>query len=378
MANKPQTWRVAENKYFPCEDATPKLPAAHYEMRSGHNTGVYLSKTPLETDELIEAIDPVSEKVIEEIKRFWERKEQFKKLGMLWKRGMFFWGPPGGGKTSLINIICKWVIAQGGISIYIEYPTFASDGLKMIRDIEPNRPIVVVLEDFEDMMREFSESTILNLIDGEAQVSSEICEALRPRQGRRRGVREHRHDRKIVLGTQVQERHSERVIEHDLVGERKVETIRELRKVGFIVDLRAKMHEKIAIIDGEVLWHGSLNILSHRDTSESMLRLESRALCEELARCLSSPTGRREKDYDLADIQDLIAYGASPRATLHLKIASKANAFLNGRGYVIPDDIREVGFDILRHRLNLTYEAQAEDITTEDVIEKIFMGVEVP
>ena len=87
---------------------------------------------------------------------------------------------------------------------------------------------------------------------------------------------------------------------------------------------------------------------------------------------------RNPKDYDLAEIQDLIAYGASPRATLHLKIASKANAFLNGRGYVIPDDIREVGFDILRHRLNLTYEAQAEDITTEDVIEKIFMGVEVP
>ena len=87
---------------------------------------------------------------------------------------------------------------------------------------------------------------------------------------------------------------------------------------------------------------------------------------------------RNPKDYDLANIQDLIAYGASPRATLHLKIASKANAFLNGRGYVIPDDIREVGFDILRHRLILTYEAQAEDITTEDVIEKIFLGVEVP
>ncbi|HEB33401.1 MAG TPA: MoxR family ATPase [Spirochaetes bacterium] len=87
---------------------------------------------------------------------------------------------------------------------------------------------------------------------------------------------------------------------------------------------------------------------------------------------------RKPKDYGLADIQDLIAYGASPRATLHLKIASKANAFLNGRGYVIPDDIREVGFDVLRHRLILTYEAQAEDITTEDVIEKIFMGVEVP
>jgi MoxR-like ATPase len=87
---------------------------------------------------------------------------------------------------------------------------------------------------------------------------------------------------------------------------------------------------------------------------------------------------RNPKEYNLADIKDLISYGASPRASLYLKIGSKANAFLNGRGYVIPDDIRDIGFDVLRHRLILTYEAQAEDITPEDVIEKIFLGVEVP
>lgn len=87
---------------------------------------------------------------------------------------------------------------------------------------------------------------------------------------------------------------------------------------------------------------------------------------------------RNPEEYELAEIKDLIAYGASPRASLYLKIGSKANAFLSERGYVIPDDIRDIGYDILRHRLILTYEAQAEDITTEDVIEKIFMGVEVP
>jgi len=87
---------------------------------------------------------------------------------------------------------------------------------------------------------------------------------------------------------------------------------------------------------------------------------------------------RRPADYNLADIKDLIAYGASPRASLFLKVASRANAFINGRGYVIPDDIREVGYDILRHRLILTYEAQAEDITPEDVIDRIFRGVDVP
>jgi MoxR-like ATPase len=89
-------------------------------------------------------------------------------------------------------------------------------------------------------------------------------------------------------------------------------------------------------------------------------------------------SSRNPAEYELAEIKDLIAYGASPRASLYLKLGSKANAFLNGRGYVIPDDIRDIGYDVLRHRLILTYEAQAEDITSEDVIEKIFSGVEVP
>ena len=92
---------------------------------------------------------------------------------------------------------------------------------------------------------------------------------------------------------------------------------------------------------------------------------------------LTSAT-RNPEEYELLDIKDLVSFGASPRASLYLKIGSKANAFLNGRGYVIPDDVRDVGFDILRHRLILTYEAQAEDISTEDVIDKIFKGVEVP
>ena len=87
---------------------------------------------------------------------------------------------------------------------------------------------------------------------------------------------------------------------------------------------------------------------------------------------------RDPEEYELADIKDLIAYGGSPRASIFLKLGSKAKAFLDGRGYVIPDDVREIGYDVLRHRLILTYEAQAEDITPEDVIEKIFNGVEVP
>lgn len=74
------------------------------------------------------------------------------------------------------------------------------------------------------------------------------------------------------------------------------ELVQELRGLGITVDMRARMHEKIAIIDGRILWHGSLNILSHRDTHESMLRLESPAVCQQLSRFVTTPAGSREED----------------------------------------------------------------------------------
>jgi MoxR-like ATPase len=86
---------------------------------------------------------------------------------------------------------------------------------------------------------------------------------------------------------------------------------------------------------------------------------------------------RHPSDYGL-DLDQLIRFGGSPRATLFLARAAKAQAFLNGRGFVIPEDIKSIGFDVLRHRLILTYEAEAEEVTPEDVIQKIFDAVEVP
>ncbi len=86
---------------------------------------------------------------------------------------------------------------------------------------------------------------------------------------------------------------------------------------------------------------------------------------------------RNPKDYNL-DVDEFIEYGASPRATIFLILASKAYAFLQGRGYVTPQDVKTIGPDILRHRIIVTYEAEAEEITPEDVIQKIFDHIEVP
>ena len=86
---------------------------------------------------------------------------------------------------------------------------------------------------------------------------------------------------------------------------------------------------------------------------------------------------RKPEEY-APDLKDLIQFGASPRATIYLAQASRAHAFIKGRGYVTPEDIKAVGMDVLRHRIILTYEAEAEEISTESVISRIFDAVQVP
>ncbi|MBI5516421.1 MAG: MoxR family ATPase [Deltaproteobacteria bacterium] len=80
----------------------------------------------------------------------------------------------------------------------------------------------------------------------------------------------------------------------------------------------------------------------------------------------------------LKDLAALIKYGASPRATIALNMAARARAFLQHRGYVIPEDIKAIGLDVLRHRVSLTYEAEAEEVTADQVVTKVFEAVEVP
>jgi MoxR-like ATPase len=87
---------------------------------------------------------------------------------------------------------------------------------------------------------------------------------------------------------------------------------------------------------------------------------------------------RQPEQFKLAELKPLIQYGASPRASIYLIKAARAHAFLRRRGYVVPEDIRAVGMDVLRHRVMVSYEAEAEEVTPEDVVNKIFNTIEVP
>jgi MoxR-like ATPase len=87
---------------------------------------------------------------------------------------------------------------------------------------------------------------------------------------------------------------------------------------------------------------------------------------------------REPKEYGLSNLADLISYGASPRATINLALGARALAFIKRRGYVIPEDVRGICADVLRHRIAVTYEAEAEEITSETIINEILNKVEVP
>lgn len=87
---------------------------------------------------------------------------------------------------------------------------------------------------------------------------------------------------------------------------------------------------------------------------------------------------RFPEDYKLGKFRNMISYGASPRASINLALASKAYAFIKRRGYVIPEDVRAIAHDVLRHRIGLSYEAEAENVTSEDIINEILNMVEVP
>jgi MoxR-like ATPase len=86
----------------------------------------------------------------------------------------------------------------------------------------------------------------------------------------------------------------------------------------------------------------------------------------------------REPEAYKLNLKQYIQYGASPRATLYLTLASKAHAFISGRGYVTPQDVKSIGLDVLRHRVIVSYEAEAEDKTADQIVQSIFDAIEVP
>ena len=167
-------WAVLPNDVFTAIGSTVShLPPAIYMLTSDGGV-IFFNKTKVLTDKLIELDDSAAVRVIAGIEKFWESKAQFDRFGILFKRGILMWGPAGSGKTATVNILMNDLVRRGGMVVIVQSPGLAIGGLHELRRIEPLRPIIVVLEDIEEIIGNYGEHGLLGLLDGEHQVSNVV------------------------------------------------------------------------------------------------------------------------------------------------------------------------------------------------------------
>lgn len=169
-------WGVLNNiTFYGVPASSDRLLPGVYTCHHSSSMGYYFSKKSNETDTLLMLPDNASEEVIAEIEEFQGLRPAFKRLGFLYKRGILLFGPPGSGKTTTIQLLIKKVIHEmGGIALYVDEPHTAAECLQLLRQIEPNRQVVMIMEDLDSLVKQYDESGFLSLLDGENQVDNII------------------------------------------------------------------------------------------------------------------------------------------------------------------------------------------------------------
>lgn len=148
-----------------------------------------------------------------------------------------------------------------------------------------------------------------------------------------------------------------------------------------VIDYPTKEEEKLIIRENLAMTFPSPNrILDPKDIIKARNTVREVYMDEKIERYILDIvfSTRNPKEYGLEKFKNLISYGGSPRASINLALASKAFAFIKRRGYVVPEDVRQVCRDVMRHRIGLTYEAEAENITSEEIISEILDTIDVP
>lgn len=166
-------WAVLGDAHFPCEEAVKELPAGQYTIEHSNDRGIFFSKKEVNLDDLVVLPDSATNAVLTEIDEFWKREDIYRKYRYLWKRGVLLWGPPGSGKTTTVQLISQNIVKAGGISVYVSNPKHAAFGLRLMRKVEPKRPIVVMLEDLDAIVHHH-EAELLSLLDGELQIDNVV------------------------------------------------------------------------------------------------------------------------------------------------------------------------------------------------------------
>ena len=173
--NAVRRWAQSDDILWPASATRTTLEPAFYQFIYAENIGPALRRTTITTDGLVHLPDTVGEKVLDEFATFWNLSDRFKKHGFLHKRGILLWGPPGSGKTCTLMLMAEEIInRQKGIVCAVDDPELAAKCLSYIRKIEPERPVVALLEDIDALVNRHGENNLLALLDGETQVDK-IC-----------------------------------------------------------------------------------------------------------------------------------------------------------------------------------------------------------
>jgi hypothetical protein len=151
--------------FFPAGSTSKDLSPGVYDIRISQ-AGLFFSRVPIGTEKLLVFPDTNIEKVVKEIQKFWTRQEKFKQFGLTFKRGILMWGPPGSGKTCAIKLITRDIINLGGVVIRMGEPDVTANGLRIFRQIQPDTPVVVLIEDIDATIEKHNESDLLNILDG--------------------------------------------------------------------------------------------------------------------------------------------------------------------------------------------------------------------
>src|SRR5258706_359661 len=174
IAASARCWAQSGDAYFPVSEVVQEIPPGAYRCRES-NRGPYLEKMAIEIDSLLSLPDGAVEVLLTEFKKFWTLRENFHARGFTFKRGLLMWGPPGSGKTSAIwQMTQELVQTHKGVVIFIENPILATTCIGLLRRIEPERPMITIMEDLDALVRQWGDHGYLALLDGETQISN-VC-----------------------------------------------------------------------------------------------------------------------------------------------------------------------------------------------------------
>lgn len=168
-------WSTSDHiHFFPTSKTVVSLTPGVYDIKVNQTNGLYFEKVPVVTQGLIRFPETNSSRIINEIQNFWNREKIFRDYNLAYKRGIMLHGPAGSGKSSTIQLLMHDVIDRGGVVINFNAPSTFISGVRKLREIQPESPLVVLMEDIDSIIENNSESDVLNVLDGVNQIDKVV------------------------------------------------------------------------------------------------------------------------------------------------------------------------------------------------------------